>query len=165
MLPFKVILFDLGNTLIYFDTDWPSVLDDGSRRLTRTLVASGFRLKEDDFAKEFIANLQESGSRREQDFVEITSETVLRKLLTNKGYPGVNSNFLRPALNAFYSITQTHWLVENDAVATLSSVQALGCQLGIISNSGDPQDVYTLIKKAGLHPYFKKIWISLSAAA
>jgi putative hydrolase of the HAD superfamily len=160
MLPFKVLLFDLGNTLIYFDTDWISTLNEGTNRLIRVLVANGFKFNENDFAKEFIGTVQESGTWRSQDFAEVTSEFVLRRLLANKGYPGIDSNMLRPAIDAYYSPFQQHWRVEKDAIATLNSLQGLGCRLGIISNAGDTQNIITLINNTGLRPFFKKIWVS-----
>ncbi len=160
MLPFKVILFDLGSTLIYFDTDWTSVLTEGSRRLTRALASAGFRLNEDEFSTSFTQKLQEASTQRERDYTELTTESVLRSLLANKGYPNVPPIHLRPALNAMYSTSQPHWRVEEDANKTLESMRALGCRLGIISNAGDALDVYTLIKNAGLSSFFKKVWIS-----
>jgi len=160
MLPFKVILFDLGSTLIYFDADWTEVLAEGSRRLARTLVTAGFRLNEANFAVDFIQKLHESSSQRDHDYIEMTTESVLRSLLASKGYPGIPTKTLRPALNAMYSVSQPHWRVEEEANTTLASLNALGCQLGVISNAGDALDVNTLINNAGLRSFFKKVWIS-----
>lgn len=160
MLPFKVIFFDLGSTLIYFDGDWPSVLAEGSKPLARTLISAGLKLNEGDFAKEFVRTLQDIEKRREQDHVEITIETILRTLLANKGYPGVNANILRPAINAYFAVTRPHWRAEDDASSTLASLQSLGCRLAVISNGSDVQNTDALLNSTGLRSFFKKTWVS-----
>jgi HAD superfamily hydrolase (TIGR01549 family) len=160
MLPFKVIFFDLGNTLIYFDTDWPPVFTEGISRLTRTLISAGYRLDASVFAGDFLKKMQENYSLRSKEQVETTTESVLRSVLETHGYPSTPSNHLRPALNALYSASQAHWRVEADAISTLSSLKALGCQLGIISNAADSVDVHTLLDNARLRPYFSNILVS-----
>lgn len=160
MLPFKVILFDLGNTLIYFDADWQAVIREGIGRAVESLTAMGYRLDRNSFAAEFLKTLQDHFSRRSQDHTETPTETILRSLLAARGVPLIQPAHLRAALNAMHAVSQAHWRVEPDAVAALRSLETLGCKMGMISNAGDAPDVYTLVEKAGLRPFFKKIWIS-----
>jgi HAD superfamily hydrolase (TIGR01662 family) len=160
MLPFKVILFDLGNTLIYFDADWQAVIREGISKAVNSLIGMGYRLDQDGFAAEFLKVLQDHYSRRSQDYHEIPSEQLLRSLLVAHGHSLVSPAHLRTALNALYAVSQAHWRVEPDATATLRSLETLGCKLGMISNAGDTPDVQTLVNNAGLRPFFKKIWIS-----
>lgn len=160
MLPFKVILFDLGNTLIYFDADWQTVIRAGIAQAVNSLIRMGFGLDGNKFAAEFLTALEVNFARRSQDHAEVTTESLLRSLMAKQGYPLVSPAQLRSALNAMYAVSQAHWRVEPDAVATLTSLKGLGCQLGMISNAGDAPDVHTLVDKAGLRPLFSKIWIS-----
>lgn len=160
MLPFKVILFDLGNTLIYFDADWQTVIREGIGKAVNSLVSMGYRLEQDKFAAEFLKALQEYFTRRSQDHTEMTTEALLRSLLAAHGHSLVSPAHLRSALNAMYAVSQAHWRVETDAIATLTSLKSLGCKLGMISNAGDAPDVQTLVDNAGLRPFFNKIWVS-----
>ncbi len=160
MLPFKLILFDLGNTLIYFNADWQSVIREGISRAVNTLVSLGYGLDRDKFAAEFLKSLQENLARRSQDYTEMTTQALLHSLLAAHGHPGVPPSHQRTALNAMYAVSQAHWRVEPDAIATLTSLKSLGCKLGMISNAGDAPDVQILVDNTGLRPFFTKIWVS-----
>lgn len=160
MLPFKVILFDLGSTLIYFDTDWGTVLPECTNRMVSSLVAMGYRLDNERFAADFLKIIQARVSNRSNDYTETTTESLLRSLLAVHDYPNIPPLQLREALKAMHAVTQPHWRVEPDALAALKSLQGLGCKLGMISNAGDAHDAHTLVDNAGLRPHFGKIWIS-----
>lgn len=160
MLPFKLILFDLGNTLIYFDGDWTAVLSEGAARLTDSLISAGYPLKKDLFTTDFLKTLREYYASRNHEYIETTTGSALRSLLAAHGHPGAYPGHIRAALDAMYAVSQSHWRVEPDAHPTLEHLQALGCKLGLISNAGDPVDAHTLVDNAGLRTHFKKIWIS-----
>ncbi len=160
MLPFKVILFDLGNTLIYFDADWEVVLAESADRMVSALLAAGCRLNKEKFTADFLHSIRDRSTRREQDYSEIPTESLIRSLLAAQNQPFVPPSLLRIALQAMYTVTQAHWRVEPDAIDTLKSLASLGCKLGMISNAGDASDVNTLVNKAGLRPYLTKVWIS-----
>ncbi len=160
MLPFKVILFDLGNTLIYFDADWQTVIGEGIDRLTHTLIGAGYKLDQARFSSEFQKRMIDNFTRRSQEHTETPAESLLRSTLAAHGYPLVPPAHLGNALNAMFAVSQAHWQPEADAASTLHSLESLGCKLGLISNAGYAPDVQTLVDKAELRLYFKKIWIS-----
>lgn len=160
MLPFKLVLFDLGNTLIYFDGDWPTVLGEGAMRLTDSLISSGYQLDKSAFTADFLKTLRGYFASRNHEYIEKTTGSVLRSLLAAHGQSSVYPGHIRTALDAMYAVSQPHWRVEPDSISTLESLQALGCKLGLISNAGDPIDAHALVDNAGLRPHFKKVWIS-----
>ena len=157
MPTFKAILFDLGNTLIYFDGDWGEVLAEADGAMFRQLQEAGIDLDENSFRSAFRAELQTYYREREMDFIEYTTFYVLQKLLTEWGYPDLSESVLRPALNALYAVTQAYWHPDPLAIPLLETLRIRGYQLGLISNAGDDLDVQVLVDKAGLRPLFDLI--------
>ena len=157
MKRFEAVLFDLGSTLIYFDSDWPAVMPQADLALLRSLEDSGLALAETKFLTNYELRLQEYYAQRETEFLEYTTTFILQTLLAELGHPNVADAVLRKAVEAMYAVTQAHWQTEADAASTLELLQQRGYRLGIISNAGDDQDVQTLVDKARLRPYFDVI--------
>jgi HAD superfamily hydrolase (TIGR01549 family) len=159
---FETILFDLGSTLIYFDGNWPEVLAEADHDLIQSLQRSGLQLDEQDFLAEFHSRLEAYFSERDSEFIEYTTAYLLRSLLEERGYSDLPDSILRPAIEARYTVSQAHWHVEDDAIATLSGLRQKGYRLGMISNASDDLDVQVLVDKAGVRSFFEVI---LSSAA
>lgn len=160
MRPFDAIIFDLGNTLIYFDAPWPEILIQADRQLFLHLREAGIELEKREFLQTFRAQLEAYYREREAEFIEYTTHYVLSTLLAEWGYPHVPESVLRPALDAMYAVTQAHWQAEPDAEPTLKALQQRGYRLGLISNAADDRDVQILVDKANLRHYFDMILTS-----
>ncbi len=157
---FPFVLFDLGSTLIYFDGRWPEAMAESFGVLAEQVAACGYAVDQAEFAAEFSQRLREYYIQRETEFIEHTTEYILRGLLFDYGYPDAQNANLRPALNAMYAVTQRYWKLEKDALPVLRRLRRLGCRLAMISNAGDAQDVDTLVDQHGLRAYFEFILVS-----
>lgn len=156
----EAILFDLGNTLIYFDGDWPATLPQSDGELLRYLQNAGLDLSGEGFLHQFRRELENYFIERETEFIERTTAYLLRSVLAQWGYPKVPDEVIRGALQAMYAVTQAYWKPEPDALPTLQALRQGGFQLGMISNAGDDADVQTLVDKAKLRPFFDFILTS-----
>lgn len=157
---FKAIFFDLGGTLIYFDTSWETILHQANLALGVQLKEAGVGVDPAQLAADFNWRMQKYYAQRSSDYVEHTTEFVLNEMLASYGLPEVKPEWTRIGLDAFYQTFQNHWQVEPDAISTLGRLRGVGYKLGLISNAGDAADVQALIDKTGLRPYFDRIWIS-----
>lgn len=153
-------MFDLGNTLLYFDGVWEKVIAEMDTALLHSLQAGGLILKEQDFLRQVEARFAEYDVQKSGEFLEFTTTFILRGLFADQGYPEVPEPTLQQAIQAMYAVSQSHWQLEADALPTLQVLREQGYRLGIISNAGDDQDVQTLIDKAGLRDYFEVILTS-----
>ncbi len=162
MRRFNVILFDLGSTLIYFDGEWSGVFAEAGSSLYRCLDQHGLILDRIIFLREFQNSLEAYYRERDTEFLEYTTSYVLRNVLARHGYPAIADELLRQAIDAMYSVTQTHWHIELDAHDTLRWLMSHGYRLGMVSNAGDDKDVQTLIDNANLRGYFEVIITSAS---
>lgn len=157
---FRFVLFDLGSTLIYFDGKWPEVMAESFSVLADQVAACGFEIDRSDFAVDFNQRLNQYYLQRETEFIEHTTEYILRSQLYDYGYPEALDANLRPALNAMYSVSQRYWKLEKDAAPVLRQLLRRGCRMGIVSNAGDAQDVDTLIHQHSLAEYFEFVLVS-----
>jgi HAD superfamily hydrolase (TIGR01662 family) len=160
----RAILFDLGGTLMYPRAPWPPVLAQANQALSDALCGQIPGLDCADIAREFNSRLTEYYTQRDQDLFETTYMSVLRELLDHIGYQNVPDKVLRSALDAMYAVTQSNWLLEEDALPTLKALEASGYRMGIVSNAGDNQDVFQLVNRFGIEIYFDFILTSAACS-
>ncbi len=158
--PFKAVIFDLGNTLIYFTGVWPEVMAQADSALFKHLRAVGLKLDESSFLAEFRTRLNAYYQERESEFIEYTTRYFLKEMLTEVGYPDFLEKALQDALREYYAVSQNYWLLESDTLTTLQILSNRGYRLGLVSNAADDPDVQALVDKAGIRPYFDLILTS-----
>jgi putative hydrolase of the HAD superfamily len=156
--PIRHILFDLGGTLMHARGDWPPIFERADQALTNKLSKHHITLD----TKIFRGRLHQYYEQRDKDFQETTYHFVLRELLKELGYAEVSETILRSALDAMFSVTQSNWVLEDDALGILQKLKSANYHLGIFSNAGDDQDVRDLVKKFGIHSYFDFVLTSAS---
>jgi len=159
----RAVLFDLGNTLMYALDPWEPVFTRATESLTTSLLSSGLPLDTATFPAVFDARLGQYYDQRDHSLTETSTMVVLADLLKTLGHPAA-TEVVRRALDAFYAVTQTNWILEADAIPVLQELQALGYRLAILSNASDNQDVFQLVERFGIEPYFDFVLTSAVAA-
>jgi len=160
----RAVIFDLGGTLMYERDSWQPVNERADEALTKYLRAQGLELNLSTFPVEFRRRLDDYFQQRENDLFETTYSFVLRNLLVDKGYGDVSEGIIRNALDRLFAITQTNWILEEDALSTLKKLEENGYRLGLISNAGDNKDVEQLAKKFEIASYFDFILTSAACS-
>lgn len=157
---FKVIFFDLGDTLIYDKDPWEPIFPLADAAMRRSLEKDGYPLSTRAYG-EFKTIFDLYYHRRQDTLIEETTVQLLRELLETKRISPPDS-VLYDAMQAMYAVTQDNWCVEADAEPTLRRLRDNGYRLGVISNAADDENVQELIDKANLRSYLEYI---LSSAA
>ncbi|MCQ3936626.1 MAG: hypothetical protein DPW18_06220 [Chloroflexi bacterium] len=147
---FRHLLFDLGGTLMRARGDWEAVHARADQALAGVLHQHNIHIE----ARQFRERLHEYYEQRDKDLQETTYHFVLRETLKALGQAECAESVLRSALDALYSVTQSNWEIENDAVETLRELKFNQYKLGIFSNAGDDKDVQELIEGFGIRPHF-----------
>ncbi len=155
----KVVLFDLGNTLLYFDSTWPEVIAQSDQAMLAFLLQCGYKLDE-TFPRNYELHMDRYYRERETEFIEYTAEMFLRDLLKEYGYDQVPAEIIKKAVAAQFAVSQAHWLPEADARPLLEQLKGEGYRIGLISNANDAQDVRTLIDKGNFASFFEITLIS-----
>ena len=159
---YPVVLFDLGNTLIYSEAPWPQTLDRSIEALTANLRQHGIALDEAVFPGEFRRRMLAYYHERDTEFIEYTTEYVLTNLLQEQQIELPGDGVVKNALRAMYAVSQANWRTESDTLSTLETLQSRGYRLGIISNAPDADDVEVLIDQSGIRRFFELILVSAS---
>ncbi|GAB4581213.1 MAG: hypothetical protein Fur0022_39600 [Anaerolineales bacterium] len=149
----QAILFDLGNTLLYFDGEWPDVLAEARQAALTAFHTAGLPVEIAPFLTIFRETLENNYARREDDLIERTTLDLLADTLHSLGYSQPPALVLDTARRAFYGITQAHWLPEPETVPLLQKLYQNGVRMGVVSNAADDWDVQTLVDKAEIRPF------------
>ena len=160
----RAVLFDLGGTLMYPLDAWEPILTSCYQALADSLCQQGFNLDPVELPRTVRYHLDRYFARRDADLFETTYLVVLRDMLAEKGHPNVNEKIIRRALDAFYAHTQSNWVLEEDASLMLRALEAGGYRLGLISNAGDNQDVFQLLDRFQIEPFFDFILTSAACS-
>jgi putative hydrolase of the HAD superfamily len=160
----RAVLFDLGGTLMYSRDPWEPILERGYQALADSFCEQGFDLDCTELPRIVRYHLDRYFARRDEDLFETTYLTVLRELLAEKGYPNTDLKTIRRALDAFYAHTQSNWILEQDTLLTLRTLEAGGYHIGLVSNAGDNQDVFQLVERFEIEPFFDFILTSASCS-
>jgi putative hydrolase of the HAD superfamily len=160
--PPQVVLFDLGNTLLYDDPDaWPEVYRRAEQALWNALHEAGVRTSPDALYAKSGSLLKYYYGLRQSDLQEPGMAPTLEALLRRQGIH-ISHESLQAALSSMYTVTQSNWHSEEDAVPTLAALRDRGIPLGALSNGADDRNARQLLEKAGLTPFFDLV---LSSAA
>lgn len=153
----RAVIFDLGGTLMYERDSARQVNARADEALTVYLRNQGMELNLSTFPVEFRRRLDKYFSQRETDLLETTYAFVLRDVLADKGYEDLPDSLVRKALDRLFAVTQTNWILEDEAIPTLKKLEGDGYRLGLISNAGDDRDVHQLTDRFGISSYFDYI--------
>jgi HAD superfamily hydrolase (TIGR01662 family) len=160
--PLHLILFDLGDTLIYFDARMrSSVFQQAHQALLASLQVEGLAVGK-DFLDDFCDRMEQYYRNREIEFIEVTTRFVLCNTLADWGLGHTPDETVRRALEAFHRVTQSHWIPEVEALPMLAKLKEMGYRMGLVSNAADDENTQALVDKAGIRPYMEAI---ISSAA
>jgi putative hydrolase of the HAD superfamily len=158
----RVVVFDLGGTLIYDKDPWSPIFHRADLGLIQALQDAGLQVDPSTFFHGHRGLLSLYYDRRGDDTDEETTAALLKQLLQEQGNLNVSDNVIALALRSMYAVTQSNWFPEEDAIPTLQTLKERGFRLGLISNAADDENTQTLIDKGGFRPYLEFI---ISSAA
>jgi putative hydrolase of the HAD superfamily len=158
---FDAIFFDLGDTLMYFDGDWPEIFFQARKELLHSLQKAGMDLGP-EFVEDFYRRMSAYYRERDTEFIEYTVRNVLKNVLEERVFQTIPETILTDSLADMHSITQTHWIPEPDALAVLAQLRNQGYRLALISNASDDPNTQILVDKLGARKFFDLI---ISSAA
>ena len=160
----RAILFDLGGTLMYARGAWQPIHERADRALTKSLHAQGLKIDIRTFATQFREHLHKYYSERDKDLYETSYMSVLKEMLIDEGHENITETGLRSALDAMFAVTQSNWRLEKDAIPTLKQLESSGYRMGIVSNAGDNKDVFQLVERFELEPFFDFVLTSAACS-
>ncbi len=153
----KGIIFDLGDTLIFFDESLSKVMDQANAVLADSLETNGIIADQDGFLEVFRARMKEYYEERDTEFIEHTTFNILEQVLVESGITQPVGDILRQCLKEMYAVFQAHWQPVPDGVKVLSTLKNRGYQLALVSNTADDGNVQYLVDKIQARPFFDSV--------
>jgi putative hydrolase of the HAD superfamily len=150
------IIFDLGNTLMYFDGDWETIIARGADNMAAYLNGRGYPVPP-EFAAEFRAAREAGRKRATLSNVEYTAEQALRDTLAKLGVCYVPDAVIPRAVEKFFEPEESHWVTYADARATLAELRARGYQLAVMSNATDHAFIERIAHNGGVAEFFEPL--------
>jgi HAD superfamily hydrolase (TIGR01662 family) len=157
---FDLVLFDLGDTLIYFNGYWPDVNRESSQEMVKALLSAGYPIDPVAFVADYNQRMRAYYNERNTNFIEYTTVRILDDMLRERGFSDMTAETAQHAVDALHAVEQRYWLLEPDAHDTLDRLVASGYRLGMISNASDNRDVQAHVDNHGLRKYFQHVLVS-----
>lgn len=147
------VIFDLGNTLMYFDADWSSIEQKRTESMLAYFSERGYPLPV-SFAENFRALHDAGRTRAAQTDIEYTTQDALNDALTQHNICWIPDAVLPRAVEKFFQAEQDRWVGYTDARATLEHLRDRGLKLALLSNATDHAFIERLMQNAGLAEFF-----------
>lgn len=154
------VVFDLGETLIHFQGDWPQVFARSRSELITSLKENGYELPAEAFSEAVRQQIESAQMAREDDDVERPARDLVAAALADFGHSRIDSDHLDQALQRMFAVSEAHWIPSESATAVLESIHQDGLRLGMISNASDGDNVRRLVAKIGVDGYLDPILVS-----
>ncbi len=134
------ILFDLGSTLLEFETrPWQETTLEGHRRAYEHLVSSDHKLPDfDTFTARWQEIMNECRAEAMETLREWRSVDVLERLLTEYGLDNVHEQSVR-SWTAFYELVRERIVLCEGANEVLRELKRRGYRTGVVSNTTFPE--------------------------
>jgi HAD superfamily hydrolase (TIGR01662 family) len=159
-MKFKLILFDLGSTLLYFQGDWDRVIADAIAKLAQQIVRSGYPINLDQFQSAYAKTLNTYYIERDVTYTEKSTTLLLQEVLSAYFYIEMDDDEIVNALDVFYQHTANYWKLDPEAIPMLEQLLHSDYRLGLISNASYSRDVYMQLETHHLLPYFEQVLVS-----
>lgn len=149
------VLFDLGNTLMYWDGDPKEISTKSDAALVAFLKQNGLAIG-DDFIPLFHEERKKGWARAEQEQLEYTTAQALEKTLAQLGHSSTDG-LLPRAVREFFVAGEKYQHAYPGTVEMLQTLKQRGLRVGLVSNADDDALVQRAVVNIGVAPYLDPI--------
>ncbi|RKX27132.1 MAG: hypothetical protein DRP45_01790 [Candidatus Zixiibacteriota bacterium] len=151
----RAIIFDLGSTLIEYETiPWDELGVECAESGRKYLLSKGYDLPgETEFHDAFAKVRQGYRERALESLVEWDVPTVARQLFERLNIP-FDDNLIDAFFDAYYEPVQSRLFVYEDVLETLDTLKSACSVMGLVSNTVFPERAHRgELKRFGVEPF------------
>ncbi len=149
------VLFDLGNTLMYWDGDPKEIGSQSDAALVAFLQRNGITVGE-EFLPVFHDERKKGWARAEQEEVEYTVEQALERTLAHFGQTSLDG-LLPRAVKEFFVAGEIYQHAYPGTVEMLRTLKERRLRVGLVSNADDDALVQRAVANIGVAPYLDPV--------
>jgi putative hydrolase of the HAD superfamily len=149
------VIFDLGHTLMYLDSTWTAVLEQGAADLAAFLEGQQLDMDGKAFAQTLLERRAEGFERAKQTLREVTAEDSMRRTFAEFGLPEPGPKVVSRAIDAFFADEETHWRAYPEARSVLRALADSGLRLGMYSNATHDPFIQRLVDRFGFRQWLE----------
>ncbi len=146
---------------MYYDEPWPQSIDHLLDPLIRYLREMGLEFEEDPLRNQVLQNIIINEPQENDHFKQVSADQAMADILDQTGITYPDGNLVHQALRVMFSIAESHWQPEVDALPLLRQLKSDGYLIGLISNASDTENVDHILAKGGFPPYLDTIITSV----
>ncbi len=156
----KGIIFDLGNTLLKFTGDWPTVRREGAAAMADWyLKKKHVKIDPAALIEAFLAEIAACQQQASQTQTEVQAQDTLRRALAKIDAPAAATAHIEAALKIYFGPEEAASQPYPDAVDTLKKL-SLNYRLGLCSNAADDPLIQRLVNQGSLRPWLSPTFSS-----
>lgn len=157
---FDLLLFDLGATLLYFDSEFVKIKPMADEALFQQLTNLGYRVDKDALAKRLFDLENSAFDERVVDLHERTTDAILKSTLEQVGLKDIADAHIKIAVHTMLNVYESHWQLGDDTLTTLKELKTQDYPMCVISNASDYDNVVRLMEKGNLYEFFDLTLVS-----
>lgn len=155
------VIFDLGHTLINFQSDWEEIEEKGIQSLLDFLKKEGFPASS-ALVQAFSLKRYEGHLEADLSLVEYTAEKALQEAFRKFNLNGKSEKLILDALEAYFQPELENWQSRPDSVVVLQTLKKAGYRVGLISNATHHSFVLNCVRRFGFGDYLDPVISSAS---
>lgn len=157
----KGIIFDLGGTLIKFESDYPTVMRAGAEAVADWFIKKRhIKLDGPALVEALLAKRHAGHQRANETQIEVLAQHALREALKKIAAPASAEALVEEAIKIYFEPEDAAWQAFPDAVTTLKQLKNQGYRLGLYSNASDDAFIQRLVNRCGLRPWLSPAFSS-----
>lgn len=156
----KGIIFDLGETLVYFSQAAPDPAGESARSLEDFMRGQGFDLNGQRLMSDYGTEMEALIQAGNESYYEYPASLAMLRALRRHIPSQEAARLAHPALQSSYESLIPYWRPYPDALETLSQLRDAGYRLGCISNNSNDRHGRMVIEYCGLRPWLSPVYTS-----
>lgn len=151
----EAVIFDLGHTLMYLDSTWPEVFEQGAVDLAAFVDGQNLGVDGKAVAHRWLEIRADGFAHARETRREVTAEESMRRALAQFGLTEPDQLLVRWTIDTFFAYEYARWTAYPEAVPVLEQLSGMGLRLGMLSNATDDPFIQRLVDRFGFGPWLK----------
>ncbi len=156
----KLVIFDLGETLLHYAGDFLKANREGVLKMHAFLESQGISIDRELLYREWTAAREAGFVQAEASMREITADETLKAVLARAGYDDIDEDVVTRAIDIFFEPEIEGYQRFPDTLQVLETLNDMGLRMSLISNATCDRLIQRMVDDFGLRPFLSPVYSS-----